>query len=66
MEDNYNDIPVFYCKHCMSLGIKEMAGTEGYCINCGSTDIGEVDFNEYTSLYRKRFGKDLNSVNFKK
>jgi len=59
MREDYNNIPVYYCKHCMSLGVKEMIGTEGYCINCGSTDIEYVDFDEYKSLYKIRFGKEL-------
>lgn len=42
---NYNDEPVFYCKHCLSLKIindTHLADLE-YCGDCGSTYINTTD-----------------------
>ena len=39
-KEEYNSLPVFYCKECLSLNIKTVAGTE-FCDDCSSTDIGQ-------------------------
>ena len=50
--------PVYYCKHCLSLGI--YAGDFGdTCLNCGSTDVGFAEMRDYDELYLKKFGKKL-------
>lgn len=55
---DYNAIPVFYCKHCMSLNIKD-SGFEDYCENCGSTDIGEASLEEYDEMHFTKLGKKV-------
>ena len=38
----YNNIPVFYCKRCLSLkirGISDSIPDSNYCDSCGSADI---------------------------
>lgn len=54
---DYNDIPVAYCKHCLSLNI--ISDGLDYCKNCGSTDIEEASLDDYDVLHKKRFGKKL-------
>ena len=40
-KEEYNKIPVYYCKHCGSLAIMTMPeNPDDYCDKCGSTDIG--------------------------
>lgn len=61
MADNnneFNNEPVFYCKHCLSLKIKSVPGIEGldYCDKCGATDIDKTDIYTWEQMYRKRFG----------
>lgn len=61
----YNDVPVFYCNHCLSLNIKTLA--EGskldYCDNCGSTDIAQAHIEEWENIYKERHGfKYLNNT----
>lgn len=40
--NEYDDIPVLYCKRCLSLRILDISRIEDsdYCDDCGSTDIG--------------------------
>lgn len=54
----YDEIPVLYCKHCLSLKIRNIPIIEDsdYCDDCGSTDIGEGLIEEWDTLYRQRFG----------
>ena len=63
MADNnneFNNEPVFFCKHCLSLKIKSVPGMEGldYCDKCGATDIDKTDIYTWGQMYRKRFGFD--------
>lgn len=57
----YNDVPVHYCKNCLSLKIKTVI--EGlnldYCDECGSTDIEQIHIEEWQKLYRERYGFDF-------
>ena len=40
--DEYNSIPVLYCKRCLSIKVMNISIIEDldYCDDCGSTDIG--------------------------
>lgn len=62
MADNneFNNEPVFYCKHCLSLKIKSVPGMEelDYCDECGATDIGKTDIDTWRQMYRGKFGFD--------
>jgi ribosomal protein S27AE len=49
---------VLYCPTCLSLQIMGVDGTDiCYCGKCGSTDIKEIDFDEWDKLYQKKYGK---------
>lgn len=39
-KEEYNNIPVVYCKHCLSLAIRNSDGID-YCDKCGGTETGE-------------------------
>lgn len=58
--EEYNNIPVFYCKHCLSLKIKTVVTglNLDYCDECGSTDIDTTDIENWRNLYRDRYGFD--------
>lgn len=49
-KDTYEEEPVKYCKHCLSLKIRELEGQQ-YCDTCGSTDIKESNVFEWEKLY---------------
>lgn len=59
-KEEYNNIPVYYCKHCLSLKIKTvMEGLDlDYCDECNSTDIAQANVEEWRDLYKKRYGFD--------
>ena len=61
---NYNAIPVFYCKHCLSLNIKtvdESIDTEylDFCANCGSTEIEQTDIHTWEKMYEQKYGRNF-------
>lgn len=57
-KEEYNNIPVYYCKHCLSLKIKGIAELEGldYCDDCGATEIATTSIQEWEELYKNRYG----------
>jgi len=56
--ESYNDDPVYYCKRCLSLGIRQVPLMKNldYCEDCGAVDIGVTDIEEWQKMYRKKFG----------
>lgn len=58
--DKYNEIPVEYCSHCLSIAIMDADGTP-YCSKCGSTDIKEANIFDWEKLYAAKYaGNYLN------
>lgn len=57
MHNEYDDIPVLYCKHCLSLLIKGDEFVGDYCAECGSTDIGEIQIEDWELLYLRKYKK---------
>lgn len=58
--EEYNDIPVHYCKGCLSLKIKTVTENPDldYCDECGCTDTGQTNIEEWKKLYKERYGFD--------
>ena len=52
---NYNNEPLFYCKHCLSLAIK-FVGDVDYCEECGGTEIEQTDIHIWEEKYKKKYG----------
>lgn len=66
--EDYNDIPVHYCKYCLSLRIKTIAGGSlglDHCDECGGTDIASTHINEWEKLYEERYGVNYLKSNIK-
>lgn len=57
-KEDYNKIPVHYCKECLSLAVMRVARMDDacYCDACGSTDIEQTSIEEWEELYKKRYG----------
>lgn len=59
-ENPYNQIPVYFCTHCLSLAIRRVEDTEdslSYCDKCGSIKIKQAsiyDWEELVKLKEKR------------
>lgn len=58
LPDDYNEQPVLYCKHCLSLKIRNIPSIDDsdYCDECGSTNIQECSIEEWENLYKNRYG----------
>lgn len=54
-KEEYNEIPVFYCKDCLSLTILNI-DKYNYCRHCGSTDVGVSLIDEWEKMYEDKFG----------
>jgi hypothetical protein len=52
-KEDYNNIPVYYCKDCGSLAVMTVAGfPDDYCDKCGSTNIGKASIEAWQELQR--------------
>ena len=54
-QSQYNEDPVVYCKHCLSLAIKTI-GEVDFCDKCGSIDTEQIDIHNWEILYKQKFG----------
>ena len=51
--EEYNNIPVHYCKNCLSLKVIVFDEAVDYCDDCGSADIGIAQIEEVLELRNK-------------
>jgi hypothetical protein len=60
-KEEYNQIPVFYCRKCLSLKIRDVEHIDNseYCDDCGSTDIAQASVDEWEAMYVARYGHHL-------
>ena len=63
--NKYNEEPVFYCKHCLSLRIRD-AGLSDllFCDKCGSADILSTDIETWENIYKEKYGFKFLDENF--
>lgn len=56
--NEYDEEPVYYCKRCLSLNIRQMPilNHQDYCGECGSAEVGYVDIEEWNRLYEEKYG----------
>lgn len=58
----YNNEPVFYCTHCLSLKIMVFNENENYCDACGNTEVASTSIKEWEKMYEEKYNeKFLNS-----
>ena len=50
--EDYNNEPVYYCRHCLSLKIKVVGGYD-FCDECGSTNITTAHIEDCEKLYEE-------------
>lgn len=58
LDSPYNDVDVFYCKHCLSLKIRS-AEEQDYCDKCGSTDIEQTSIFNWLEIYQEKYNENL-------
>lgn len=61
-KEEYNAEPVHYCKHCLSLNIKELNKSQIHvCGDCGNIhndkDSDGISIDEWNVLYTKEYGR---------
>lgn len=68
---DFNNVPVEYCKTCLSLHLKEVkfegqldltTGQERkivYCIPCGNTSVDSAHITEWEDFYKAKYGKSF-------
>lgn len=61
-QQEYNNDPVFFCKHCLSLRVRNVDGQD-YCDECGSTDIMVDSIEEWENIYIAKYGHKYISNN---
>ena len=57
--EDYNAVPVYYYKNCLSLKIRVLGEYSEYCDDCGNTDIELTDIESWKKMYRDKYGKDF-------
>lgn len=59
-KEDYDEDPVYYCKRCLSLNIREIPiiQNQDYCEDCGATDIGQTSIEEWNRMYKEKYGHD--------
>ena len=58
-KNDYNNVPVTYCKTCLSLKIRHITNPSvDYCIPCGNVDLGEIHISEWDELYKEKYGEN--------
>jgi len=56
-KESYDDEPVFYCKRCLSLNIKQMPIVEqDYCGDCGCAEVDTTDIHTWNTMYEEKYG----------
>lgn len=56
-KEDYNAIPVVYCKNCLSLKIITLNNNIDYCDNCGCTDTDSTNIESWLEMYKNKYGK---------
>lgn len=57
--EDYNAIPVYYCKNCLSLKIRVLGEYSEYCDECGSTDIDRTHIDTWREMYKEKYGREF-------
>ena len=57
-KDPYDEEPVYYCKRCLSLNIRQLQGVANmdYCEDCGAVGSGTADIEEWEKMYEQKYG----------
>ena len=58
INSDYNQQPVFYCKNCLSLKIRNIKSINNseYCDDCGSTNIDNCNIKDWEIKYKQKYG----------
>lgn len=71
-QDDYNNVPITYCKTCLSIKIKTVPFTKGalgesrdidYCVPCGNTNMEETHIRDWEQKYEEKYGETFLNQN---
>lgn len=60
-KEDYNSVPVHFCKNCLSLKVMILYDNVNYCDECGCTETESTDISSWEKMYEKRYGKPFNT-----
>lgn len=55
--NEYDSVPVIYCRKCLSLKIMVLDDNIDYCDECGSTEMESTDIFSWQKMYEEKYGK---------
>lgn len=58
-QEEYNKIPVVYCKNCLSLKVMSLSVDMDFCDECGSTEMGQCTIDDWESKYELKYNKSF-------
>lgn len=53
-KEDYNEVPVTYCSHCLSLSIKEVEGYD-ICQQCRGEEFEKTDITTWEKLFEEKY-----------
>lgn len=56
-KEDYNAIPVVYCKQCLSLKVMILDESTDYCDDCGCTNTESTDIESWRKMWEEKYGK---------
>lgn len=59
-KEDYNAVPVVYCKNCLSLKVLVLDDEMEYCDKCGCTITETTDITSWEKMYERKYGKPFN------
>lgn len=66
-KEDFNDIPVYYCRKCLSLKIRTLEqiniADQDYCEECGSTDVSSTHIGMWEDAYQYKYGYKFLDLN---
>lgn len=55
-KEEYNQIPLHYCEHCLSIKVLTF-DDKSFCDDCGSMDIVATQVEEWEEMYKEKYGE---------
>lgn len=59
LKEEYDRVPVVYCKNCLSLKVMILGDDLDYCDDCGCTDTDSTDIETWKEMYKNKYDKEF-------
>lgn len=64
--NEYNEIPVYYCKECLSLKIISLDQEQCFCDQCGGMDIDTCTIEDWENMFEQKYNHKFVNKNGRK